>query len=408
MKPTTAAVGSACLVVIAVLVAGPARAAALLVPEEQPTIEGALAAAAFGDTVSIAPGTYYEHDLVWPPGVSILGRGLGAEDVVIDAQFQGRVMGGEELVSSNELGFLTIRNGDAAGYYGSGLKVAGSPNLHDLIIEECRNSFGGVGMYCIGSPHIVDSAFVNNGSTELESIGGGLFLNGDQSGPVLENVVFADNTAGSGGGLFYGGHFGTLLNVRFQDNTAARDGGGARFADMGSDTDGPVVQRCVFARNHAGNTGGGVEAYANVVMVECTLVGNSAEYAYGAGGGFMSSSYWDLQNAPRLFRCIVANNEGGGVGLRDEPQILLECCDVYGNMGGDYVWNQADWTGVNGNISEDPLFCQVAGVDRYPIQSDSPCAPTGNDCKVLMGAFEVGCEGTATGSRSWSSIKALY
>ncbi|MCB9514300.1 MAG: hypothetical protein H6694_08315 [Candidatus Latescibacteria bacterium] len=321
---------------IAVLVEGPARAATLLVPEEQPTIEGALAAAAFGDTVSIAPGTYYEHDLVWPPGVSILGRGLGAEDVVIDAQFQGRVMGGEELVSSNELGFLTIRNGDAAGYYGSGLKVAGSPNLHDLIIEECRNSFGGVGMYCIGSPHIVDSAFVNNGSTELESIGGGLFLNGDQSGPVLENVVFADNTAGSGGGLFYGGHFGTLLNVRFQDNTAARDGvepgsrirwaltptvpGSSAPSSRGITQETPVV---VWKPD------------ANVVMVECTtVVGNSAEYAYGAGGGFMSSSYWDLQNTPRLFRCIVANNEGGGVGLRDEPQILLECCDVYGNMGG--------------------------------------------------------------------------
>ncbi|MCP4545512.1 MAG: hypothetical protein GY835_03465, partial [bacterium] len=44
----------------------------------------------------------------------------------------------------------------------------------------------------------------------------------------------------------------------------------------------------------------------------------------------------------------------------------------------------------------------------FGLQADSPCAAKNNDCGVLMGAFPVSCEDTATESISWSRIKSLY
>ena len=92
----------------------------------------------------------------------------------------------------------------------------------------------------------------------------------------------------------------------------------------------------------------------------------------------------------------------------------LACCDIFGNTEGDWVDDIADQYGVNGNISEDPLFCDLENADFY-LQEDSPCAPftePNPDCD-LIGALPVGCGITEVGEprwedESWSSLKALY
>ena len=70
--------------------------------------------------------------------------------------------------------------------------------------------------------------------------------------------------------------------------------------------------------------------------------------------------------------------------------------------GGDYVWNQADWTGVNGNISEDPLFCQVAGVDRLGrLRAAEQVALTLADAKCLEhGKFACGLDSFCKNGRA--------
>jgi hypothetical protein len=87
----------------------------------------------------------------------------------------------------------------------------------------------------------------------------------------------------------------------------------------------------------------------------------------------------------------------------------LTCCDLYGNEGGDWVGYIEDQYGINGNISEDPLFCDPESGD-FTLHEDSPCAPftpPNEECD-LIGAWPVGCEPTAVRVGTWGAIKAMY
>ena len=62
------------------------------VPADQPTIAAGLAAAASGDTVLVAPGTYLEANLSFGGKDLSLVSEAGPGQTVIDAQAAGRVL----------------------------------------------------------------------------------------------------------------------------------------------------------------------------------------------------------------------------------------------------------------------------------------------------------------------------
>jgi len=117
----------------------------------------------------------------------------------------------------------------------------------------------------------------------------------------------------------------------------------------------------------------------------------------------------DLHSSPTLTNCMIAfSTQGEAIYCREATSTpALSCCDVYGNVGGDWVGCIADQYGVDGNFSEDPLFCDLT-IDDFTLASNSPCLPEGNDCHVLIGAHGEGCEESPVEATSWGSIKAMY
>src|SRR5437899_10073683 len=79
----------------------------ILVPADRPTIQAGIDAAVNGDTVSIAAGTYVEHNIDLH-GKSITVRGAGSATTIVDAQQLGR---GFVVQSAALLQGVTIRNG---------------------------------------------------------------------------------------------------------------------------------------------------------------------------------------------------------------------------------------------------------------------------------------------------------
>ena len=73
--------------------------------------------------------------------------------------------------------------------------------------------------------------------------------------------------------------------------------------------------------------------------------------------------------------------------------ITARCSDVFGFIGDAWIdTNEAEVIIDTARVFfADPQFCYPAGGD-YHISESSPCAPLNNDCDVLIGAFDIGCE----------------
>lgn len=313
---------------------GYTSAATIHVPLDEPTIQAGIDAATAGDTVLVACGTYLEHDLVMKAGVCLRSASGQAECAVIDAMGLGR-----------GVIFYLVEDAAIEGFtIAGGFVNANDPFLGrggGITIRDC-------------SPRIRRCVITAN---EAEAGGGG--LSALRSSALIEECVFSGNRGVDGGAIHC--------------NHAS-----------------PEIAWCVFYGNHAMVWGGAVCAQneSSPVLSNCTLADNSA----WSGGGLWCVAWCH----PRLENCIVAfSSQGEGIHVYDNPSvpsdIALACCDVYGNAGGNYGGAMEDPTGLDGNISTDPIFCNLLDPDDYHLFTHSPCLPEHNECDVLIGALGPGC-----------------
>ncbi len=150
----------------------------------------------------------------------------------------------------------------------------------------------------------------------------------------------------------------------------------------------PTFVNCIFVGNHATISGGALRCKsASPILRNYTIAGNSS--AMVGGGLFLIAG-----SSPTLENCIISHShseDGGAIYVSENTSIpTLTCCNLYGNLGGDWVGRIEDQAETNGNLSEDHLFCDLDTRDLN-LQEASPCAPDNNDCGELIGAGEVGC-----------------
>jgi predicted outer membrane repeat protein len=252
-------------------------------------------------------------------------------------------------------------------------------SLSHVTFQENFGDGGGGGMYCSdSSPNLTNVTFLDNESVGSgPGIGGGAILCVNSSMPVLQDCTFSGNGAmDSGGGMWCKeGSDATLLRALFYGNGAQY--GGALNCDESS----PTVTNCTFSGNEAVVAGGAIFCYEASPVINRTILAFSVQ-----GEGLYC---YDAQSSP-----------------------TLTCCDVLGNAGGDWVGCIASQYGTDGNISEDPLFCNTAGGD-FSLEDCSPCLPgnhpDGYDCGGVIGAYGSGCGcGSAAEPTTWGAIKRMY
>ncbi|HOL35088.1 MAG TPA: right-handed parallel beta-helix repeat-containing protein [bacterium] len=126
------------------------------------------------------------------------------------------------------------------------------------------------------------------------------------------------------------------------------------------------IKNCVI-HNNGNGWGAGIYIYggngSNINISNCTIANN---YGSGiAGGGYDIS----------IKNCIVANNSTG-INLWNGWGLIFSYNDVWGN--GTNYYGISDKTGINGNISLDPLFINPANGD-YRLSKNSPCISAGEN-----------------------------
>jgi parallel beta-helix repeat protein len=331
-----------------ILAGGTAGAATYRVPGEYASIQAGIDAAAAGDTVLVAPGTY---------------TGPGNREI----DFHGINM----VLISEEGAETTIIDCEGAG------------QAFEIITGE-------------------DSTLVISGFTMTNGSGGnGGCIDIYESAPTIEECTFSNNTASSNGGAIYWGYSPSTGYIRrcvFYGNSCPNRGGAINCDHGNSPYFPPVISDCVFYDNSAstgGDYGGGAifTNYSPILVTRCTIVGNSA--GVGAGGVHALS-------APlTITRSVVAFNTGEAGAYN----VIADQCVFYGNEGTDMFDNpDPDILELN------PLFCDLENrILTYC--SDSPCIPNpgANPWDELIGALDIGCGECASGTEksSWGSIKRM-
>jgi hypothetical protein len=137
--------------------------------------------------------------------------------------------------------------------------------------------------------------------------------------------------------------------------------------------------RCTFDGNRSVSGGG---AYSGGSFRHCTFSGNTA---WGTG----SAIAFDHVLLTIESTIVAFGTDGAPISCGRWGAVDADCCDVFGNAGGDWIGCLAGQRGIDGNISEDPLFCDPGGGDLR-LSADSPCAHS-IGCG-LIGAWPVGCQ----------------
>jgi len=381
----------------------PVGAATLHVPADYPTIQLGIAAALPGDVVEVACGTYYESFIVMKSGVTLRGETGDPACVTVDAQHLDRVFHCQGMNSDTRIEGITITHGleDASG----GLWcVSSTMTIENCVFveNEVNHDSGAIGLFQ-ASPTIRDCTFLRNRTSGLAGFhnrGGAIYMQNNCS-PVISGCTFVENEAWLGGAIWCNDTCTpTITDCTFLRNTG-REGGAVSIEGNSVYT----LQGCVFANNTATQYGGGL--FLNGVQgitSGCTFHGNSA--AIGGGQVWATGT-----TTAYVSRSIFVFGAGVGGLVCNAPAVLdLDCCDVFGNTGGDWVGCLAGQAGIDGDFSADPAFCDATAED-FTLYGFSPCLPgnhpDGVDCG-LIGALGHGCGPVALAPETWARVKGRY
>ncbi|MCK4415451.1 MAG: right-handed parallel beta-helix repeat-containing protein [Candidatus Eisenbacteria sp.] len=424
-----------------------------------PTIQAAIDSAAHGDVILLGNGTFIgqgNRDLRYRgKRITVQSESDDPSTCTIDCQgsytsrHRGFIFTAHES-SSSVLQGITIANGYVHGspvsWEGQGGAIYcefSSPSVSNCIFRNNSALTGGaVTCDLLADAVFTDCVFEENES-RLGGNSGGMYS--VTSSPILVRCVFAGNI--SAGVFWRGGQSLLVQDCTFSDHASrglycedADPGGtllieGCRFLHNGEAGvrlygSTQTLSQCSFWENHASNGGAlKIEHEAVVTVTDCLFYSNRADESGGA--------VWCETGSASFINCTMADNEAangaggidcGAAAVSLENTIValstlggaisgsaaLSCCDLFGNEGGDWVGDIAGQYGTDGNISEDPLFCDPMNAD-YTIQEDSPCAPfsmPNPECD-LIGAQPIGCPPPAAiwpteEKPTWGGLKALF
>ncbi len=329
-------------------------------------------------------------------------------------------LGGGIMLNSSHAVLENVHVYGNTGIYGAGIFINNStPTLIDCVIEDntiltnnLSNAPLGGGVHIVNSTVSMTNCTVT-GHTDCES-GGGIYSSDDCVLTMVDGAVNNNDAIISGGGLYQAGGVLNLTGTQISGNgelpaSTFMNGGGifatgaivnldsVTVADNSSHAGGGAVfsacnQADVSHSVFSGNSGqffGGAIYYQNTTagsVSSNTIAENDATSSGGAG-------LYVQGNMPDISNNIIAFNTGGagfanGVAASGEPTVF-SCNDVFGNAAADYS-GMVDPTGTNGNIMEDPLFCDLAQ-GNYNVTAASPCDEDNSGSCGLIGALGAGC-----------------
>jgi parallel beta helix pectate lyase-like protein len=379
-----------------------------------PTIQAGIDSAIAGDSVLVHPGIYFERltfrgrdivvlSLSGPNQTVLDGAGLGGRVVRISSG-ESRATLLEGFTITHGLGGVIINgaqptikrniitDNDAAPEDGGGIWcTAGTffpwfPLIQENVItnNRGRNLAGGIGFGQRMVPDVLDNHIEGNEATDGD--GGGIYYRSFENGAVIRGNTVLNNRAGDHGGGIYVWHVGDigLLEVEVSWNLVA--GNYARGSEI------------------TGNSGAGIWLWETNAWVHHNTIalneGDGPTNAYG--GGIVI----ERPGSPTIEQNIIAfNAKGGGIWCGGGATPIIQNNFAWQNTGGDGVKDCPSWWQSDGNVIDNPYFCDLANGD-YTVASNSGVM---THLAGPLGAFSIpGCGPVAAQPSTWGTLKTRY
>jgi hypothetical protein len=325
-------VGVVCQFVLAV--APGARAGLVRVPDDQATITAGIAAAAPGDTVLVAHGTFQEN-------IDFLGKGIVvASHFILDGDTDhvgATIIDGSNPLHADTTSCVRFHGGEDSTSVLQGFTITGGKGTK--WVDPGNPGYvwrGGGGIFIFqASPTIRDNYIVGN-----EARGQG------------------DTDGAQGGGILCFAGVPRILNNTITENWAKYGCG------VAVDYSGGTFKNNIISRNSGGNAYGGGAGFwtifsgpGPIVIENNTIVHN--ESLTTAGGLYIWGSTVTLRN-----NVVWGNTQASGSPIRlNGGTAYVTYCDVEGGYVG------------TGNIDADPVFLSAMS---YLLSPGSPCADAGD------------------------------
>jgi hypothetical protein len=403
-----------------------APASTIHVPGDQPTIQAGINAASNGDTVLVAPGTYYENIDFVGKAITVTSSGGAAQTSIDGSSGQNPtvVFRNKEAKTSILSGF-TIQGGGIETFpapqtnYGNGgiLIQQGSPVIANNVIT--HNHCNGI-QSNNSSPLIENNEIDNTLDAQGQcgfAGGSAIWLDGSLSyynagnqpqglpaivtGNIIQNNTQSgrDDAGGNGGtGVAVWGAYASIIGNTIRNNVTLGDGGailafntddvtvignliygnkaatdGAISLEPPEATIGPFIgilaSNTIYGNTQTSSHGG---AYGDTPPAQVYLSGNLGQYLLvnniivGAGQGSVAVACGTIYNYLSLTPLVFDHN------------------DIYNPGGPAYGGACPDQTGSYGNISVDPRFSNPTSGDYHLLQGSSAIDAGNNSAPQLL------------------------
>jgi Right handed beta helix region len=407
------------------------------------TVQQAINAAANGDVIAVAGGSYPQNIRVSEKAVRLDGgyasgfktrdptanpshlRGDGKDSVVILYESGGTVVDGFLITGGGPCSVAAPQR-VGGGFYVYG----GTPTISHNVIEKNQSC--------------------PSNKPDEEARGGGIYANGDGTSLTLLNNTIRNNVSGRGAGVFSDGPKLVLRGNTIQNNIGVADHGGgvylnspnaeishnriegneiARLLGYGWGGGMIVVNKGghyklssnIFAANYAPSLGAGffADEGADASMDHDLVYGNKTKPDGEGAAVYVDGNESGVGSTLSLNHVTIADNisapmvKGGAVQATWNSKLTVKNCIFWNNGGEDfavddkskatvtYTLSQAKIKGT-GNLSKDPLFVNPAKGD-YRLSSNSPAVNVAEGGRASLGAYG----GIATTSKTAAETPAV-